>query len=156
MSGMGIKCLHAGTQHIVGLFDLVYSIQENVIASLHCADLTYPFCDCKIQRKTKQEKKREREKRRKAEMMSLCQVYCNALQLLFAGAETVKPLLSLFSYFSVYPHPSHPHPTPTHHSPHHLSCKFRNHLIPNKNRTIKRNPANVTPPHTHTIMITSM
>lgn len=51
---MGIKCLHANTQHIGGPFDLVYGIQENVITSLHCTGLTYSFRDCKMQRKTKQ------------------------------------------------------------------------------------------------------
>lgn len=119
-----------------------------------------------VKYKEKQSKKKEREKRKKAEMMSLCHMdrftamHCTCF---FAGAslgaDTVKPLLSLFSYFSVYP-PNHHHP-PAHHSPYHLSYKIRNHLIPNKNRKIKRNPANVTPPtHTHRnlalVMITSV
>lgn len=89
---MGIKCLHAGTQHIVGLFDLVRGIQENVIASLHCANLTYPFCNCKIQRKTKKKKK-------KPEMMSLCHVPRFAVMhcsLLFAGAPSVADTLEAF------------------------------------------------------------
>lgn len=93
---MGIKCLHAGTQHIVGLFDLVYSIQENVIASLHCADLTYPFCNCKIQRKTKQNTRDD-------VFMPHGQICCDALRLLFAGASLVadalKPFLSVFMIF---------------------------------------------------------
>lgn len=93
---MGIKCLYAGTQHIVGLFDLVYSIQENVIARLYCADLTYPFCNRKIQRKTKQNTRDD-------VFMPRGQISHHPVQLLFAGvsficiflADIVKHCLSL-------------------------------------------------------------
>lgn len=101
---MGIKCLHAGTQHIVGLFDLVYSIQENVITSLHCADLTYPFCNCKIQRKTKQNTQDD-------VFMPHGQIYSHVLQLLLADAsEAFQSVFILFKSvsnrvdsFDIYP-----------------------------------------------------
>lgn len=103
MSGMGIKCLHAGTQHIVGLFDLVYSIQENVIASLRGAGLTYPFCNLKYKEKQKQNTRDD-------VFMPHGQIYSDALQLLFFfffpfffflqvflfAADVPKPFLSVF------------------------------------------------------------